>query len=218
MESLGGGIRCVDALRPRACRAGAHLEGPRDSVTRSASASTITPRSTRLLRVCGFRSLQRAVASSLRSTVVEDRGWEDTIVLVPSVGAADQLRRTLQSLWARDASHANDLPGIVAEPPAIVTRGGVYAHLPGRVAQAPALLDELAREVLFRRAADAALEQGREQGSAPPYEVRPGLIPEMLALYDALRRQHRTIDDFERLVGGALETGADIDRGARRLL
>src|SRR5262249_52302723 len=98
--------------------------------------------------------------------------------------------------------------------PTMLTRGALYAHLAQRLVEAPPMLDELAREVLFRRAADAAVEQG----SAPPFEVRPGLIPEMLALYDALRRQHRTIDDFERLVGGALEAGADIDRGARRLL
>src|SRR5215470_15399290 len=96
----------------------------------------------------------------------------------------------------------------------MVTRSALYLHLAQRLAEQPTMLDELAREVLFRRAADAAMAQG----SRPPFEVRPGLVPEMLALYDALRRQHRGIDDFERLVGGALEAGADIDRGARRLL
>src|SRR5262249_22838785 len=152
--------------------------------------------------VSGFRALQRAVASALRASVVRDPGpparadaldwehsvwerprWEDTVVLVPSEGAADQLKRTLQSLWARDAPDATELP-------AMVTRGGLYAYLAQRLTEAPPMLDELAREVLFRRAADAAVAQG----SAPPFEVRPGLIPEMLALYDALRRQHRTID------------------------
>ena len=40
----------------------------------------------------------------------------------------------------------------------------------------------------------------------------------MLELYDALHRNRRTVDDFERLVGTALESGASFDRGAARLL
>lgn len=182
-----------------------------------ATSLAITPRTTRLLRVSGFRALQRAVASSALAAP------QDTLVVVHSEGAADQLRRTLRALLPQ-------VPQLKTLPPAqpelssptpdavdalsLVTRGGLYLHLVQRLAEQPVMLDELAREVLFRKAADAAIEQG----SRPPFEVRPGLVPEMLALYDALRRQHRTIDDFERLVGGALEAGAEIDRGARRLL
>jgi RecB family exonuclease len=199
----------------------------------SPASPAITPRITRLLRVPGLRALQRAVAASARSAVghgaaaapsadADLQDLQDTLVLVPSEGAADQLRQTLRWLWSRDADVAAlAAPAAAASAaaervgmPSIVTRGGLYAHLAQRLVEAPPMLDELAREVLFRRAADAAVEQGH----APPFEVRPGLIPEMLALYDALRRQHRTIDDFERLVGGALAAGADIDRGARRLL
>jgi RecB family exonuclease len=210
----------------------------------SPASTAITPRTTRLLRVPGLRALQRAIASaaaapalaSASASASDSRGAsargthvaaKDTLIVVPSEGAADQLRQTLRSLWSAEARSAEarpvearaglDAAGLLAgidDMPAMVTRGGVYAHLAQRLAEAPPMLDELAREVLFKRAADAAVEQG----DAPPFEVRPGLIPEMLALYDALRRQHRTIDDFERLVGGALEAGADIDRGARRLL
>jgi hypothetical protein len=197
-----------------------------------AISSAITPRTTRLLRVSGFRALQRAVAMAAAPAP------QDTLILVHSEGAADQLRRTLRELWIQERAQASadrveavgvaavglEAVGVAAGDIAaaaaavdlvsMVTRGGLYGHLAQRLAELPPMLDELAREVLFRRAAEAAMAQG----SRPPFEVRPGLIPEMLALYDALRRQHRTIDDFERLVGGALEAGADIDRGARRLL
>src|SRR5262249_14788829 len=70
------------------------------------------------------------------------------------------------------------------------------------------------REVLLRRAARAAHVAGAE----PPFNLRAGLVREILALYDALRRHHRTVADFERLTIGTLEPGADTDRGAARLL
>ena len=70
------------------------------------------------------------------------------------------------------------------------------------------------REVLMQEAAGRAAEAG----AAPPFAVRPALVAEMLGLLDALGRERRTVEDFERLVGGPLESGASIDRGARRLL
>jgi RecB family exonuclease len=187
----------------------------------------ITPRTTRLLRVPGLRAFHRAIALAASQPAIAH--VRDTVIVVPSTGAADQLRHTLETLWlierwqpaadecaavgATGTATANANAATIILPP-IVTRRGLYPHLAQRLADPPPMLDDLAREVLFRRAADAAVEQG----CSPPFEVRPGLIPEMLALYDALRRQHRTIDDLERLVGGALEAGADIDHGARRLL
>ena len=41
---------------------------------------------------------------------------------------------------------------------------------------------------------------------------------EILRLYDELRRRHKTIADFERLMVGSLEPSAEHDRGAFRLL
>ena len=55
-------------------------------------------------------------------------------------------------------------------------------------------------------------------GVPAPFRLRAGLIVEMLALYDELRRHGRTIDQFERLMIESLEPGADSDRGAERLL
>jgi RecB family exonuclease len=63
-----------------------------------------------------------------------------------------------------------------------------------------------------------ATETARANGAEPPFNPRPGLIREILALYDALRRRHRTVADFDRLMTGTLEPGADHDRGAARLL
>ena len=54
-----------------------------------------------------------------------------------------------------------------------------------------------------------------DEGLAPPFEIRPGLIAEMLALYDLVRRLGRTVDDFERNFRDELEKDRDIDRGAR---
>jgi RecB family exonuclease len=221
----------------------------------------ITPRITRLLRAPNYRAFQRAIA--LAAYDPHPLRQRDVAIIVPSAGAVDQLRHTLEELWlveqwtpARDecaavglavggaVDNAVDNPrpagethasrgvlreagGIEERPgaggpwprrsllmPEIVTRAGWYRLLAERLDERPPLLDGLAREVLFRRAALDAVEQG----AAPPYDVRPGLVPEMLTLYDALRRQHKTIDDFARLVGGPLEAGAEIDRGARRLL
>jgi hypothetical protein len=159
------------------------------------------PRTTRLLRVRGLRGLQQTIALAADSSS-PDR-LRDTLIVVPTSGAVDQLQRTLEALWLT-----------VRAWPQIVTRSGLYGCFSERLDEPPRLLDDYAREVLFQRAAADAIARG----DAPPFDVRPGLVPEMLALYDALRRQHRQVDDFERLVGGALESGAEIDRGARRLL
>ena len=208
----------------------------------------ITPRVTRLLRTPGLRAFQRAIALAAGGDDL-DR-LRDTLVIVSTSGAVDQLRRSLEELWLVEQWQpaADELDASASGPhsaptrkrwrarsdpsrrseggeatlhrrdarvwPQIVTRGGLYRGFYERLSDPPALLDDYAREVLFQRAAADAVTSG----DAPPFEVRPGLIPQMLSLYDALRRQHRRIDDFERLVGGALEAGAEIDRGARRLL
>ena len=68
--------------------------------------------------------------------------------------------------------------------------------------------------MIFRRAARVASE-----GGAPaPFRLRPGLVVEILAFYDELRRRNRSVDAFERLMIEGLEPSAGIDRGADRLL
>src|SRR6185436_14750340 len=128
-------------------------------------------------------------------------------VLVPTRGAADGLRRTLERRCLTP-----DRPALVL--PDLVTRDDFYAALQRRAAGAPTLLSACEREVLFRRAALDAIDGG----SAPPFSVRAGLVVELLGFYDELRRRRRTVDAFERLMTESLEPSAAIDRGAERLL
>jgi RecB family exonuclease len=159
----------------------------------------MTPRITRLVRVPDLQAMHRAVASACGTDVASARACA---VLVPTRGAAAELRRTLENLRL-----SADAPAMVL--PDLVTRGEFYDRL-----SPPSRLAEAEREVIVRRAALVASE-----GGAPaPFRLRPGLIVEILAFYDELRRRNRTVDRFERLMIEGLEPSADIDRGAERLL
>jgi RecB family exonuclease len=74
------------------------------------------------------------------------------------------------------------------------------------------MLTSCEREVMLRSAATDAIAEGQ----APPFDVRPGLVAEMLRFYDQLRRQGQTVQRFEELLTVRLE--GDDDRGAVRLL
>lgn len=128
-------------------------------------------------------------------------------VLVPSRGAADELRRSLENIALGHGAGALLLPDLV-------TRAELYRRLHAALPLAPALLSEPEREVLLRRAARDAAAAGTE----PPFRLRPGLIVQMLEFYDELRRREQRLDDFERLATGRLAPSAEIDRGAERLL
>jgi len=128
-------------------------------------------------------------------------------VLVPSRGAAESLRRTLETLLLNAESPALLLPDLI-------TRAELYEKLHERLPGVPPLLTDFDREVIFRRAAlDAAAH-----GTPAPFGLRPGLIVEILAFYDELRRRDKTVAAFERLMAASLEPSAGIDRGAERLL
>ena len=70
------------------------------------------------------------------------------------------------------------------------------------------------REALLGSACRAT----REAGLEPPFEIRPGLISEILRFYDELRLRRNSVDDFERRALSLLEPGASTDRGAERLV
>ncbi len=161
----------------------------------------ITPRTTRLVRVADLRTLHRTLIDSLPA---DPAGARDCAVIVPTRGAAEELRRTIESVR----------PGVTAALPDFITRDEIYTRIAGRLPGTPALLTPFAREVLLRKAARDASTSGAE----PPFRVRPGLIVGILGLYDELRRRHKSVADFERLLTGALEPSAEHDRGAARLL
>ena len=98
--------------------------------------------------------------------------------------------------------------------PELLTRDDWYERMHERLPSGPPRLTELERDVCGRAAARDAIEAGVQ----PPFKLRPGLVAEILSLYDDLRRERRTIDVFERVLVGDLEPSTDVDRGARRLL
>lgn len=161
----------------------------------------ITPRHTRLIRAADLRAFQRAIFDCLPRDVASA---PTCVVLVPTRSAADQLRRTVVRLGGGP---------LEAETP-MLTRDEFYEALRQRLPASPPAVSPFDREVLLRRAARAAHLAGAE----PPFNLRPGLIREILAFYDDLRRHHRTVADFERLMIGTLGPVAGIDRGAARLL
>ena len=81
-------------------------------------------------------------------------------------------------------------------------------------AMPPRRLSDLEREVLLNAAAREVAASEVE----PPFRLRAGLLVEMLALYDDLRRRDSSVDNFERVLVRELQRDADDDRGAARLL
>ena len=129
-------------------------------------------------------------------------------MLVPTRSAAAELRRTIENVWLLERR-----AGAVLLPD-LLTRDDFYLRLAERLPGSPRLLSGFEREVLFRLSARAA----EAAGTAAPFTLRPGLVVEILEFYDELRRNHRTVDHFHRLLSGELEAVADVDAGAERLL
>jgi RecB family exonuclease len=125
-------------------------------------------------------------------------------VMVPTTAAAEQLRRTV----------ADRLPATEVVWPVVATRRSWYDELTSRLPIPPRVLSAADREVLLASAARSCARQGLTL----PYDLRPGLVAEMLSLYDHIRRLGRSIDDFERNLAAELEREQDTDRGAERLL
>ena len=122
-------------------------------------------------------------------------------VIVPTSGAAEALHRTFESL---------SVPSGRFE---LVSREDFYARLHERLPLAPPMLSPFEREVLLTRAASATIAGG----TPAPFKLRPGLIVEILAFYDELRRRDKEVADFDRLMTDSLQASVEIDRGAERL-
>src|ERR1700752_2741410 len=158
----------------------------------------ITPRTTRLLRVADLRAMHRTIAERVIAATAPA-----VAIVVPTSGAAEALRRTFVRIAA----------GRFARDPDLLTRDELYMRLHERLRAGSAMLSAFEREVLLTRAATEA----SEGGTPAPFRLRPGLVVEMLAFYDELRRRDRTVKDFDRLMIDSLQSSVDIDRGAERL-
>jgi len=168
----------------------------------------ITPRQTRLVRTAGLRAFQAAIAAAACDGPAAAR--RARAVIVPTRAAADELGRTIERVRPGGG------PEPVAAPvlPDLVSRDDWYDLLHRRLATAPPRASEFEREVLFGRAA----RETAAAGAPPPFPLRPGLVVQMLGLYDELRRRHKTVEAFGRLLFSSLEPSADSDRGAARLV
>jgi hypothetical protein len=128
-------------------------------------------------------------------------------VLVPTRAAAEQLRRTLE-VRLLDAGR----PALAL--PVLGPRADLYDLLHERLPAAPRRLSAFEREVML----SACARDADQSGTPAPFTLRPGLVAEVLQLYDALRRQLRTVHRFEEYLSEELERDVDIDRGAVRML
>jgi hypothetical protein len=151
----------------------------------------ITPRRTQLVRVPDLHVFRHAIA---RLCVP---GSPESVVVVPTRGAAQHLQRVL----TRTAAKAT-----------IVTRDELYDHLHARLPNPPRRLSPLERDVIAQASARAAASAGGEL----TFQLRPGLIAEMLRFYDLLRRQSQHVNRFEELIHEALGSD-DLDRATARM-
>lgn len=163
----------------------------------------ITPRQTRLVRVSDLHSLQYAILSS--SCAGDNLDITSSAVVVPSRAAASELVITLQ-----DLARANGNQPLLALPE-ILTRDDWHERLAEGLDDKR--LNEFERDAIFTASARRAFEE-----FPAPFVMRSGLVPEIIALYDGLRRQLVSVSSFERNLLLALEPGADTDRGANRML
>jgi RecB family exonuclease len=164
----------------------------------------ITPRATRLVRVPdlrAFRDVITALACDGDPLAARDR-----LVIVPTRAAGTHLTRAIEDRVLRHR-------GAVLLPD-LVTRDQMYERLAGRLLRPPRLLDPFEREALL----GVACQRAVDAGVRPPFNLRPGLITEILRFYDDLRRHENDVATFEARVLRVLEPGAEIDRGAERLI
>jgi RecB family exonuclease len=164
-----------------------------------------TPRRTRLVRTPDLAAVRTFLFDIVQQLAPLDA--PDTFVLVSTRAAGEQLRRTLEDRLLTPASPACVLPWIG-------TRDDLYDLLGRRLPARVRMLTAYERDTLL----GAAARETEESAVRPPFDLRSALIAEMLALYDLIRRQQRTIADFDRLVSADLEAAAESDRGAAQLL
>src|SRR5215475_5889146 len=187
--------RCSAHGRPSPTR------NPRSA--RTASSSVITPRTTRLVRAADLRSFRSILAALATEGSPFDA--RNRLIVVPTRAAAHHLLRSIKDRLRGPA--ATVLPDMV-------TRGELHDRLFQRVPHHQPSLTVQEREALLTVASAAVVDAGVK----PPFRIRPGLIGAMLEFFDSLKRHQKSVDDFERLVLGRLEGGAEHDRGAERLV
>ena len=159
----------------------------------------ITPRRTRLVRVADLHALRHAITVLVQGSGLGAR--HGPLVVIPSRSAGRQLRRTLDEAGVGDSA-------------ILVDRDQLYDDLQARLPSPPPRLGAFERTAI----AQASARQAAAAMPDLPFRVRPGLVEEILAFYDLLRRQSQRVDRFESLVEQQLAGHAGTDPGADRLL
>ena len=152
----------------------------------------ITPRRTQLVRVPDLHAFRSAIAA-LAGTLNAEPRTPNPVVVVPTRGAARQVEQR-------------------ANKALFVTRDELYDQLHARLANPPRRLSALERDVMAQAAARAAAARTPDLA----FQLRPGLVAEMLRFYDHLRRQSQQVKRFQELIADALGSD-DLDRGAERM-
>lgn len=164
----------------------------------------ITPRTTRLIRVNDLHAFREAVlALAFDGAPGEARS---RLVVVPSHAAAAFLTAAAERGALGDS-------GALLHPE-FITSAEVAARFGTRVDASLSPSSPERREILM----GVACREAVKEGDPPPFELRPGLIAQVLSFYDTLTDNRRDIATFERLALGRLEPGAEYDRGAERLV
>jgi RecB family exonuclease len=167
----------------------------------------VAPRQTRLLRAPDLATFRAALVTLITHGSPLDA--RDRVVIVPTRAAAEQLTRAVEYGELREARRT----GAAVLLPDFITPAELIDRLGARLSPGAPMLTAAERHTLMGLACRDAMPD-----HPPPFRVRPGIVAEALDFYDALRRHQKTVDAFERLALGRLEPGADLDRGAARLV
>ena len=184
----------------------------------------ITSRRTRLIRVHDLHAFRRILSVLWEARTRAAR--EAPLVVVPTQGAARQLRQTLERAGSAlpDEARAN-----------LVTREQLYERLHSRLPRPPRRLTLFEREAIAQAAAvEASTGPGVGPGSSTtqpsdepsstgdattlPFQLRPGLVAEILRFYDQVRRQSQQVERFAELIGEAVGAETPVDGGVERIL
>jgi RecB family exonuclease len=130
-------------------------------------------------------------------------------MILPTRASIELLRQTIETAARRSGRVAVILPHML-------TRDDWMARLHDALPSAPRLLSRFEREVLLARAAAGAARRARMPGH--PFELRPGLVAEMLNLYDEIRRRQRSVGRFTRALFDELRVERGTDRGSEGLI
>ena len=130
-------------------------------------------------------------------------------LILPTRASAELFRQTLEASALRSGRSAVFVPELL-------TRDEWMVRLHGALADSPGLLTGFEREILMERAARSAA--ARRRMPRPPFEIRPAIVSEMLALYDELRRRRRTVRRFSQVLFDELGVERGTDRGSESLI